>query len=170
MAHFNHPRELTDAAVEAITLMQKAGATVLNQSPMIRGVNDNADVITELFNRLSANGVPPYYLFICRPTAGNRPFIVPVEECLDIFNRARRNLSGLAKHARLCMSHKTGKIEVMAKIGSQIMFRYHRAPKPEDRGRVMIFKSIPGACWLDDYIMPEEEPELQEPAIAAHAV
>src|SRR5215831_1052207 len=117
MAHFNHPRELTDVAIQAITMMQKAGATVLNQSPMIRGVNDGAEVISELFNRLSANGVPPYYIFICRPTAGNRPFIVPIEECLDIFNRARRNLSGLAKHARLCMSHKSGKIEVVAKIG-----------------------------------------------------
>jgi KamA family protein len=170
MAHFNHPRELTDVAIEAIALMQKAGATVLNQSPMIRGVNDNADVITELFNRLSANGVPPYYIFICRPTAGNRPFIVPIEECLDIFNRARRNLSGLAKHARLCMSHKTGKIEVVAKIGSEIVFRYHRAPNPEDRGRIMIFKSIPEACWLDDYTMPDEELELQQPAIVAHAV
>jgi hypothetical protein len=34
----------------------------------------------------------------------------------------------------------------------------------------MIFKSIPEACWLDDYTMPDEELELQQPAIVAHAV
>jgi lysine 2,3-aminomutase len=169
MAHFNHPRELTDVALQGIMLLQKAGATVVNQSPMIRGVNDSAEVIGELFNRLSFNGVPPYYIFICRPTAGNRPYVVPIEEALNIFERARRNLSGLARHAHLCMSHKTGKIEVVAKIGNQILLRYHRAPNPENRDRLMLFQSTPEACWLDDY--PEfEEMDVQENAAIASMV
>jgi KamA family protein len=151
MAHFNHPRELTEAALLAISLLQKAGATLVNQSPIIRGVNDRAAVLTELFERLSFSGVPPYYLFICRPTAGNRPFMVPIEEALETFEASRLSLSGLAKHARLCMSHKSGKIEVLAKTGRQILFRYHRAPNPLDRGRILAFDSDPAACWLDDY-------------------
>ncbi|HEV3041227.1 MAG TPA: KamA family radical SAM protein [Candidatus Angelobacter sp.] len=171
MAHFNHPRELTDVALQGIALLQKAGATVVNQSPMIRGVNDNPDTISTLFNFLSFNGVPPYYMFICRPTAGNRPFMVPIEEALEIFEQSRRTLSGLAKHARLCMSHKTGKIEVVMRIGDQIVFRYHRAPNPKNRGRVTIFDSNPEACWFDDYLQgTEDHLDFSEAAVAADAV
>jgi L-lysine 2,3-aminomutase len=48
---------------------------------------------------LSYNGVVPYYLFLCRPTVGNEPYVVPVEKALEIFEEARRNLAGLAKQA-----------------------------------------------------------------------
>jgi KamA family protein len=158
MAHFNHAKEMTDVAVQGIMLLQKAGVTVFNQTPIIRGVNDNAEAIGELFSRMSFNGVTSYYLFICRPTAGNRPYVVPVEEAWDIFESARQNLAGLAKHARLCMSHKTGKVEVVGKSGDHMIFRYHRAARPEDRSRVMLFPSNPDACWLDDYLEPAELP------------
>ncbi|MFL6283828.1 MAG: KamA family radical SAM protein [Pyrinomonadaceae bacterium] len=151
MTHFNHPRELTDSALQGLALLQKAGAITVSQSPIIRGVNDKAEVIAELFGKLSYNGVQPYYLFLCRPTAGNEPYVVFVEEALEIFERARRSLAGLAKQARLCMSHKTGKIEVVGHLGGNIIFRYHRAPNPLDCGRVMIFESDPTAGWFDDY-------------------
>ena len=95
MAHFNNPREITDLAIQGIRLLQKAGATVVNQTPMIRGVNDRPEVLAQLFNTLSFNGVVPYYVFMCRPTLGNKPFLVPVEEALDIFERSRLRLSGL---------------------------------------------------------------------------
>lgn len=160
MAHFNHPRELTEPALRGLGLLQRAGAITVNQTPLIRGVNDKAEVIAELFGRLSYNGVPPYYVFLCRPTAGNEPYIVPVEEALEIFDEARRGLSGLAKHAKLCMSHKTGKVEVICKIGDRIVFRYHRAPNPLDCGRMLIFDSDPAAGWLDDYITSGEATEL----------
>ena len=155
MAHFNHPRELTQPALRGLQLLQKAGAITVNQSPLIRGVNDKAEVIAELFGRLSFNGVLPYYLFICRPTAGNEGYMVPVERGLEIFQEARRRLAGLAKQARLCMSHRTGKVEVVGKMDGKIVFRYHRAPNPLDCGRVMVFDSDPTAAWLDDYMRPE---------------
>src|ERR1700754_976299 len=83
MAHFNHPRELTEPALKGLQLLQKAGAITVNQSPLIRGVNDKPEIIAELFGRLSFNGVVPYYLFICRPTSGNEPYMVPVETALQ---------------------------------------------------------------------------------------
>jgi len=161
MGHFNHPREITDVAIQGIRLLQKAGATVVNQSPMIRGVNDHPEILTQLFNKLSFNGVVPYYIFMCRPTAGNKPFLVPVEEALDIFERSRIRLSGLAKHARLCMSHKTGKIEVIGKMGKDVLFRYHRAANPMNYGRIKAYPSDPAACWFDDYVNgPREAGEM----------
>jgi len=155
MAHFNHPRELTEPALKGLQLLQKAGAITVNQTPLIRGVNDKAEVVAELFGRLSYNGVVPYYLFLCRPTLGNEPYIVPVEKGLEIFEEARRRLAGLAKQARLCMSHRTGKIEVVGKMDNKIVFRYHRAPNPLDCGRIMMFESDPTAGWLEDYMRPE---------------
>jgi len=155
MAHFNHPRELTEPALKGLQLLQKAGAITVNQSPLIRGVNDKPEIIAELFGRLSYNGVVPYYLFICRPTLGNEPYMVPVERGWEIFEEARRRLAGLAKQARLCMSHRTGKVEVVGKMDNKIVFRYHRAPNPLDCGRLMIFNSDPTAAWLDDYMRPE---------------
>jgi len=155
MAHFNHPRELTEPALKGLQLLQKAGAITVNQSPLIKGVNDKPEVIAELFGRLSFNGVVPYYLFICRPTLGNEPYMVPVEKGLEIFEEARRRLAGLAKQARLCMSHRTGKVEVVGKMNNKIVFRYHRAPNPLDCGRVMVFDSDPTAGWFDDYLAAE---------------
>jgi lysine 2,3-aminomutase len=155
MTHFNHPRELTEPALQSLMLLQRSGAITVNQSPMIRGVNDKAEIIAELFSKLSYNGVVPYYIFLCRPTAGNEPYIVPIEKALEIFEEARHNLSGLAKQARLCMSHKTGKIEVVGKMGTKIIFRYLRTPNPLDCGRVMIFESDPAAGWFDDYAKSE---------------
>jgi lysine 2,3-aminomutase len=166
MAHFNHPRELTEPALKGLQLLQKAGAITCNQSPLIRGVNDKPEIIAELFGRLSFNGVIPYYLFLCRPTAGNEPYMVEVERGLEIFEEARRRLAGLAKQARLCMSHRTGKVEVVGKMDNKIVFRYHRAPDPHDCGRVMIFDSDPKASWLDDYMGPEHFMNLKLKSLA----
>jgi lysine 2,3-aminomutase len=152
MNHFNHPRELTELALQGIAMMQKAGIATVSQSPIIRGVNDDPEVLAELFSRLSYNGVVPYYLFICRPTAGNDPFMVPVEESWDIYERSRRHLSGLAKPTRLAMSHKSGKIEVLGLIGDQIAMRYLRRPAGQDPSGVLLFRRDPRARWLDDYL------------------
>jgi KamA family protein len=151
MMHFNHPRELTPEAIESIRLVQRAGAITFNQTPLIRGVNDDSQVLTELIQRLSENGVIPYYIFICRPTAGNKTFVVPIERSFALLDAARRRLSGLARHVRLCMSHKSGKIEVVGVMGNRIVLRYHRAADPFDEGRVMVFESNPENCWFDDY-------------------
>jgi len=152
MAHFNHPRELTDEAVECMGLLQRAGAITVNQTPMLRGVNDDPEVLRELFEKLSFIGVPPYYIFQCRPTEGNRSFSIPVEECSAIFDEARRRCSGLAKRARLVMSHKSGKVEILGAHAGQTWFRYHRAANLDDEGRVLVFPSNPEAGWLDDYL------------------
>lgn len=151
MAHFNHPRELTPPAREGLHLLQKAGVTTVNQTPLIRGVNDRVSVIRDLFEELSFLGVPPYYVFHCRPTEGNEPYSMPIEEGYRIFQEAQRRVSGLARRARYSMSHRTGKIEVAALLRDRIVFRYHRAARPEMEGRVMEFERNPEAQWFDDY-------------------
>lgn len=151
MAHFNHPRELTDPAIEGLNLLLQAGAIVVNQTPLIAGVNDRAETLATLFEQLSFIGVPPYYVFQCRPTLGNKPYAVPLEKAFEIFTDAMSRCSGLARRARFVMSHTSGKIEVAGKSDGLVYLRYHRSPNPLDNGRFMVFKSNPEAYWFDDY-------------------
>lgn len=147
----NHPRELTPQAISALNLLISNGGILSNQTPLLRGVNDHPDILVELFNRLASIGVPPYYVFQCRPTVGNRSFQVPIEEGYRIFEEAKARLSGLAKRSRFIMSHETGKLEVAAMTDENIIFKYHNAAQMEDHSRVLVFKRDPEACWLDDY-------------------
>ena len=157
MAHFNHPRELTKEARHAIAMLIDAGVMVVNQTPLLRGINDNPKVLAELFNELSFIGVPPYYLFQCRPTSGNKLFSVPIEQGLDIFEEARGYGSGLAKRARYVMSHETGKIEIVGKAEGTTFFKYHRVPHEEGGGAFLVMDSNPEALWLDDYPQAAEK-------------
>ena len=151
MAHFNHPRELTEIAVKGLNMLMQSGAIVVNQTPLIKGVNDDPDVLAELFNRLSFIGVPPYYVFLCRPTLGNEPFAIPVEDGYEIFEAARNKCSGLAKRARLVMSHETGKVEMVGMSDGQVFFKYNRSANVENNAKFLVFESNPDAYWFDDY-------------------
>lgn len=163
----NHPRELTKYAIRAINTLQEAGAVFSNQTPMLRGVNDDKETLKKLFNKLAAIGVPPYYVFQCRPTSGNRPFIVPVEEGYRIFESAKAEVSGLAKRSRFIMSHATGKIEITAMTDEHIIFKYHNAAHEENDSRVMVFIRNPEAEWLEDYteLVGSYGPETQASAV-----
>lgn len=151
MTHFCHPNELTDEALECIDMILNAGVIVANQTPLLKGINDNPDVLSDLIKKLSFAGIPAYYIFQGRPTAGNYHFTIPLEKSLEIFERARKNCAGLAKRARLVMSHSTGKIEILAKKDGKTYFQYFRATDPKKSGRFLVYKSNPEAYWFDDY-------------------
>jgi KamA family protein len=151
MTHFVHPRELTDPAIKAVDLLQKAGVKVANQMPLIRGVNDNPTVLADLLAELSFIGAIPYYIFQCRPASGNKTYTVPIETGYEIVEQAKAMVSGLAKRVRFVMSHSTGKIEIVGKTKGCVYFKYHRAALDEDSGRFLVFRSNPAACWFDDY-------------------
>jgi KamA family protein len=163
MAHFNHPRELTDKAVEGLNALMSAGVSLVNQTPLVKGVNDDPDVLADLFSKLSFIGVPPYYVFLCRPTLGNETYSVPIEKGYEIFEKARIRCSGLAKRARLVMSHESGKIEVIGMTEDQVFFKYARAASSEDNARFLSFYRNPNAVWFDDYKEASEEFSLFTP-------
>lgn len=152
MAQFTHPRELTPQAREAIEALQRAGVVLMNQNPIIRGINDDPEILADLLNELSYLGVHPYYLFQCRPSKGNLTYTIPVEESLDIVRGCLAKCSGLARRVRFVMSHATGKIEILGTSGSEIWFRYHQAADPEKIGKIFSHPSNPKAYWLEDYL------------------
>lgn len=150
MAHFDHPRELTEEAVACLDALIRAGVICCNQCPLIRGINDRPRVLSDLFRELSFVGCPPYYLFQCRPTAGNEPYTVPIVRGWNIFREALRIGSGLARRARYVMSHERGKVEIVGVHRDTIFLRFHRSKDPAERGRLMKYRRNDEACWLDD--------------------
>ncbi len=151
MVHYNHINELTKESIQAITALKEAGATILNQTPIIKGVNDDPEMIRELHDQLTYVGVVPYYVFACRPTKGNYTYAVPVEQAHDIYTEAIRRSSGIGKNARFIMSHHSGKCEVVGKTDTTIIFKKHNIVHHENNGGIMMAERNPSAYWLDDY-------------------
>lgn len=151
MAHFNNVNEISEGSLKAIDMLLKAGVIICNQAPLIAGINDNADALVNLFNKLSYIGVPPYYIFQCRPTKGNFAYSVPIEKGFSIFNEAISKVSGLGKRARYMMSHKYGKIGIVGLDDEYVYMKFHRAANPTNYKKLLKMKRNKDARWLDDY-------------------
>ena len=93
--HFNHPREITPESTEACARLADAGIPLGNQTVLLRGVNDSADVLMDLFRKLLQMRVRPYYLHQMDLTAGTDHFRTTVDSGLEIMARLRGQLSGL---------------------------------------------------------------------------
>ena len=96
VVHANHPAELEGDCAAALRRLVSAGVPVLNQAVLLRGVNDDADVLAALCERLVDLGVQPYYLHQLDPVAGAAHFLVPQERGLALMAALRQRLSGYA--------------------------------------------------------------------------
>ncbi|OIO18241.1 hypothetical protein COT27_02975 [Candidatus Kuenenbacteria bacterium CG08_land_8_20_14_0_20_37_23] len=96
MLHFEHPAELTRATLCAVKKLQTVATAMFSQSVFLKGVNDNAKILYELFSRLLETGIKPYYIYRCDYVAGAEHFIVPVDKEIKIMTELRSKLSGLA--------------------------------------------------------------------------
>jgi L-lysine 2,3-aminomutase len=94
VVHANHAREIDPSVAAALHALGAAGVPCLNQSVLLRGVNDDVDVLCTLSERLFAGGAMPYYLHLLDPVAGAAHFAVdePVGRCL--LTEMRGRLSG----------------------------------------------------------------------------
>lgn len=152
VTQFNHPRELTPEAVQAIRMLKGIGCIVRNQTVLLRGVNDNADILAQLMNELVSYGVIPYYIFQCRPVEGvKNQFQIPFVQGVEIVENAKKQMNGQAKSVRYAMSHPTGKIEILGKTGKdRMLFKYHQAKYERDHGRIFMQKVTEKQCWLNE--------------------
>ncbi|HSN17879.1 MAG TPA: EF-P beta-lysylation protein EpmB [Gammaproteobacteria bacterium] len=92
--HVNHARELDDSVRDACAKLRAAGATLLNQTVLLRGVNDSAVTLSELSKALFASQVLPYYLNLLDPVAGAAHFDVPETQALELMMALRARLPG----------------------------------------------------------------------------
>jgi lysine 2,3-aminomutase len=96
MTHFNHARELTSEAERACARFADAGFPVMNQTVLLRGVNDDATALTELFRGLVRNRVRPYYLLQGDPVRGTSHLRTPLDTGLRLMRELQGRLSGIA--------------------------------------------------------------------------
>lgn len=150
MCHYDHPRELTKESRQAIQKMQEAGVICVNQSPIIRGISDSPEVMAELWDELAYMGIPQYYIFQCRPTAGNEPYSLPIVEAYHKIEEAKKMCSGLSKRLKYAMSHESGKVEIVGVDHRHIYLKYHRAKYQKDEQRFMVCHRDDKAGWLDE--------------------
>lgn len=102
MTHFNHPKELSPAAREACEKLADAGFPVMNQSVLLRGINDDAATLEELFRGLLRVRVRPYYLLQMDPVRGSAHLRTPLRRGLDIMHALQGRVSGIALPKFIC--------------------------------------------------------------------
>lgn len=151
VTQFNHPREITPESTAAVQALVARGIPVRNQTVLLRGVNDDSKTLGELLSGLVAIGVEPYYVFQCRPVAGVKSnFQVPLRQGYEIVEGAKALQSGFSKSFRYCMSHFTGKIEILGMTGhGNMLFKYHEARDAKDLGRIFSTQVSDDQTWLD---------------------
>ncbi len=177
MAHFNHPVELsTEAVKEAIERIQNTGAVIRTQSPIMRHINDKADVWAEMWSTQVHLGLIPYYMFIARDTGAQHYFAVPLVRSWEIFRKAYSQVSGICRTVRgPSMSCTPGKVQVVgvANIGQMkvMVMRMMQGRNPDWVDVPFFAEYNENAIWLDElkpafgedkFFFEEESPAVDD--------
>jgi KamA family protein len=156
MAHIGHPRELESPIfMKAVKRIQRTGAVIRSQAPLIAGFNDSADLWAQKW-RMEVNlGIVPYYMFIARDTGAQHYFKVPLSDAVEIYQEAVSNVTGLARTVRgPSMSCGPGKVSIdgISEIDGVKVFvlRFLQCREPELVERPFFAKFDEHAAWFDE--------------------
>lgn len=94
VVHCNHSQELGRDVCEALQSISQAGITLLNQTVLLKGVNDNTDCLSELSKQLFKNGALPYYLHLLDKVSGTAHFEVAEQSATAIYTELQARLPG----------------------------------------------------------------------------
>lgn len=156
MAHFNHPKELeTDAVRQAIKRIRSTGAQIRTQSPILKHINDSSDVWRDMWKEQVRLGMIPYYMFLARDTGAQHYFGVDLHRAWNIFRKAYRQVSGIARTVRgPSMSAHPGKVLLngVTSIRGEKVFvlQFIQGRNSEWVNKPFFAKFNPEALWLDD--------------------
>src|SRR6056297_4209190 len=93
---FNHPKEITETAQNAIEKLNYAGIPVGNQSVLLKGINDQPAIMKKLVQKLLYIRIKPYYLYQCDLSKGIEHFRTPVSKGIEIIESLRQHTTGMA--------------------------------------------------------------------------
>jgi KamA family protein len=156
MAHFSHPRELEPAIMRtAAERIRQSGAIIRTQAPLIRSINDDAEIWRSMWRTQLRLGMIPYYMFVERDTGPQDYFAVPLGRAYEIFRDAYQQVSGLCRTVRgPSMSATPGKVCVdgVTTISGQKVFvlKMIQAREPSLVGDPFFARYDPEATWLTD--------------------
>jgi len=94
--HFNHPDEITPSSAKACARLADAGIPLGNQTVLMRGINDQPEVMKRLMQKLLSIRVRPYYIYQADLVQGTEHFRTTVEEGLEVIRALRGHTSGMA--------------------------------------------------------------------------
>lgn len=110
--HFTHPNEITKESKEACEKLANAGIVLGSQTVLLRGVNDDAETLKELYHKLLLIRVRPYYLYMMDKILGGSHFSTSVKEGLEIISQLRGWTSGYAIPHFIIDTHE-GKVAIL---------------------------------------------------------
>lgn len=93
--HFNHSNEMSEDSKKAIAKLVDNGIVMGNQSVLLKGINDDPDIMKDLLHTLVKNRVRPYYIYQCDLSKGIAHFRTPVARGVEIIESLRGHTSGL---------------------------------------------------------------------------
>jgi len=137
MTHFNHPRELTALSCHALAQLVDGGFPVMNQTVLLRGINDDDQVLATLFRGLVRQRVRPYYLLHADVMEGTSHFRTSVARGLEIYSRLQGKVSGLAI-PRLMVDTPGGKGKVPLGPVSVVSMESHKTVLRTFRGEEVV--------------------------------
>ncbi len=111
--HFEHPREINPESERALKLLADAGIPLGSQSVLLRGVNDDPEVMKELMQKLVKNRVRPYYIYLCDLVKGVEHFRTTLQCGFDVVHHLQGYTSGLCVPHLIIDSPGGGKIPVL---------------------------------------------------------
>lgn len=156
MAHFNHISELKTAAVaKATKTIRETGAAIRTQSPLLKHLNDDADMWANMWRKQVDMGMIPYYMFMARETGAQEYFGLTLEEAWNIFRDAYSQVSGICRTVRgPVMSANPGKVQVLGitEINGekQYALNFLQGRNPKWVGQPFFAKFNEKALWLSD--------------------
>jgi len=156
MAHFNHPGELkTKAVQEAVQRLLNAGVQIRSQSPVMRNINDRADIWAENWKEQVRQGIIPYYMFVARDTGAQDYFAVTLNRTWQIFRSAYNQVSGIHRTVKgPSMSCSPGKVQIVgvSEINGEKVFvlNFLQGRDPSWVGKPFFAKFDPNAVWFDE--------------------
>jgi L-lysine 2,3-aminomutase len=154
MLHASHPRELQSAATRAaLAALRPVVPSVFLQSPIVRGINDDADTWARLLTLAVDLGCTPYYMFVPRDTGPSRHFAVTLDRALSVYQQALGRVTGLARTLRGPMlSDDDGKLELLGTesgpTGRVFLLRHHQHRDPQRVGQLLRAPYDAQATWV----------------------
>ncbi|MGB2242682.1 MAG: EF-P beta-lysylation protein EpmB [Porticoccaceae bacterium] len=94
VVHINHANEIDEALIKGVDRLKKSGINVLNQSVLLKGINDSSDQLISLSEKLFDTGIMPYYLHMLDPVQGASHFDVSKDRAVEIFRQIQAQLPG----------------------------------------------------------------------------
>ena len=94
VVHCNHRQEISKSVEESLKVLKKSRVTLLNQSVILAGINDNFEILKELSHALFSHGALPYYLHLPDKVAGTAHFSVKANKAIQLVDSLKRELPG----------------------------------------------------------------------------